>query len=75
MLLGRFVYIVAVLVIAGTMVRKQRRAVSLGTFPVEGGTFGGMFAGVVVIVGVLTFLPAVALGPVVEHLVRSGQLF
>jgi K+-transporting ATPase ATPase A chain len=75
MLLGRFVYMVAVLVIAGTMVRKQRRPVSLGTFPVEGGTFGGMFAGVVVIVGVLTFLPAVALGPVVEHLVRSGQLF
>jgi K+-transporting ATPase ATPase A chain len=75
MLIGRFIFIVAVLVIAGTMVEKRRVPASLGTFPVDGGTFGGLFAGVIAIVGLLTFFPAFALGPVVEHLMRDGALF
>ena len=75
MLVGRFIFIVAVMVIAGTMVQKQRRPASLGTFPVDGATFGGLFAGVIVIVGLLTFFPAFALGPVVEHLMRDGSFF
>jgi K+-transporting ATPase ATPase A chain len=75
MLFGRFIYIIAVLVIAGSMVQKRRVAPSLGTFPVTGATFGGLFAGVIAVVGLLTFFPAFALGPVVEHLMRDGVLF
>ncbi len=75
MLLGRFVFIAAVLVVAGAMARKQRVAPGLGTFPVDGGTFGGLFSAVIAIVGLLTFFPALALGPVVEHLMRDGSLF
>ncbi|MBX7111107.1 MAG: potassium-transporting ATPase subunit KdpA [Dehalococcoidia bacterium] len=74
-LVGRFIFIVAVMVIAGTMVEKRRVPASLGTFPVDGVTFGGLFAGVILIVGLLTFFPAFALGPIVEHLMRSGTLF
>ncbi|MGE0227024.1 MAG: potassium-transporting ATPase subunit KdpA [Dehalococcoidia bacterium] len=75
MLVGRFIFIVAVMVIAGTLVEKRRVPASLGTFPVDGITFGGLFAGVILIVGLLTFFPAFALGPVVEHLMRSGNVF
>src|SRR5262249_38864399 len=75
MLVGRFIFIIAVLVIAGTMAEKQQHPPSLGTFPVDGATFGGLFPAVVAIVGLLTFFPAFALGPVVEHLMRSGALF
>jgi K+-transporting ATPase ATPase A chain len=75
MLVGRFIFIVAVMVIAGALVEKRRVPASLGTFPVDGVTFGGLFAGVILIVGLLTFFPAFALGPIVEHLMRSGNLF
>ncbi len=68
MLVGRFLFIVAVLVIAGTMVAeaaraREPRARSRSTAPI----FGGLLAGVIVIVGLLTFFPALALGPIVEH--------
>ncbi len=76
MLAGRFVFLVAVLVVAGAMAGKQRVAASPGTFPVDGFTFGGLFTGIIVIVGLLTFFPALALGPIVEHLMRGdGALF
>ncbi|MCC6236119.1 MAG: potassium-transporting ATPase subunit KdpA [Dehalococcoidia bacterium] len=76
MLFGRFVFLVSVMVIAGAMARKQRVAASPGTFPVDGFTFGGLFTGIIVIVGLLTFFPALALGPIVEHLMRAdGVLF
>jgi K+-transporting ATPase ATPase A chain len=76
MLIGRFIFIVAVLVIAGTLVEKRRVPASLGTFPVDGATFGGLFTGVIAIVGLLTFFPVAALGPIVEHLMRGdGVLF
>lgn len=74
-LFGRFIYIIAVMVIAGSMVQKRRVAPSLGTFPVDGATFGVLFAGVIAVVGLLTFFPVFALGPVVEHLMRDGVLF
>jgi len=76
MLFGRYIYIIAALLIAGTMVRKRRVPASLGTFPVDGGTFGALFTGVLIVVGLLTFFPVLALGPIVEHLMRTGgQLF
>jgi len=76
MLFGRFVFIVAAMVVAGTMVQKQRVPPSLGTFPVDGFTFGWLFTAVIAIVGLLTFFPALALGPVVEQLMRGdGVLF
>ncbi len=72
MLVGRFVFIAAVMVVAGGLAEKRLVPASLGTFPVTGATFGGLFAGVIVVVGLLTFFPALALGPIVEHLMRNG---
>lgn len=68
MLFGRFVIIVSVLLIAGTMASKKRVEPGPGTFPTDGMTFGGLLTGTVAIVGLLTFFPVVALGPIVEHL-------
>ena len=68
---GRFGVIVPVLAIAGSLAGKKRLEVNAGTLPTHGGMFVGLLIGVVVLVGVLNYVPAVALGPVVEHL----QLF
>ncbi|MFJ1254856.1 potassium-transporting ATPase subunit KdpA [Cupriavidus sp. CuC1] len=68
---GRFVPIVAVLAIAGNLARKPRLAVSSGTMPTHGVLFVLLLVGTVIMVGALTYIPALALGPVVEHL----QLF
>lgn len=68
---GRFVPIVAVLAIAGNLARKPRLAASNGTMPTHGPLFVVLLIGSVIIVGALTYIPALALGPVVEHL----QLF
>ncbi|MDW3686070.1 potassium-transporting ATPase subunit KdpA [Cupriavidus sp. CV2] len=68
---GRFVPIVAVLAIAGSLARKPRLAVSSGTMPTHGVLFVALLVGTVIMVGALTYIPALALGPVVEHL----QLF
>ena len=76
MLAGRFLVIVPVLAIAGSLAAKKTAAASAGTFPTDGGLFVGLLVGVVLIVGGLTFLPALALGPIAEHLaVLSGQTF
>jgi len=76
MLVGRFLMIVPALAIAGCMVGKKVVPPSLGTFPTNGPLFAGLLVGVVVIVGALTFFPALSLGPIVEHfLARSGTLF
>jgi K+-transporting ATPase ATPase A chain len=76
MLGGRFLMIVPALAIAGTMVGKRVVAPGLGTFPTNGALFSVLLVGVVLIVGALTFFPALALGPVVEHfLAESGKLF
>jgi K+-transporting ATPase ATPase A chain len=68
MLVGRFFLIVPVLAIAGSMARKQPAPATAGTFPTHTPLFGGLVIGVVAIVAGLTFFPALALGPIVEHL-------
>ncbi|HEY3332952.1 MAG TPA: potassium-transporting ATPase subunit KdpA [Capsulimonadaceae bacterium] len=72
MLIGRFLMIIPLLAIAGSMAKKQRVPVSAGTFPTDNGLFAGLLVGVVVIIGALSFFPAVALGPVVEHFLMWG---
>jgi K+-transporting ATPase ATPase A chain len=68
---GRFAMIVPILAIAGSLAGKQRLEANAGTMPTHGAMFIGLLCGVVVLVGVLNYVPALALGPVVEHL----QLF
>ncbi len=68
MLVGRFAVIVPVLALAGGMARKKTVPASSGTFPTDGPLFVFLLIGVVTLVGALTFLPALALGPIVEHL-------
>ena len=68
---GRFAVIVPVLAVAGSLAGKQRLSANAGTMPTHGPMFIGLLIGVVVLVGVLNYVPALALGPVVEHL----QLF
>ena len=76
MLFGRFFMIIPPLAIAGSLSRKKLIPPSLGTFPVTTPLFTGLLVGVIVIVGALTFFPALSLGPIVEHLMmRSGQVF
>jgi K+-transporting ATPase ATPase A chain len=68
---GRFAMIVPILAIAGSLAGKQRLEANAGTMPTHGPMFIGLLIGVVALVGVLNYVPALALGPVVEHL----QLF
>ena len=76
MLLGRFLMIVPALAIAGSLVGKKAVAESLGTFPTNGGLFIVLLVGVILIVGALTFFPALALGPIVEHfLAQAGKVY
>jgi K+-transporting ATPase ATPase A chain len=76
MLLGRYGMIIPILALAGSMAAKRRVAPSLGTFPTTGPLFGVLLIGVIVIVGALTFFPALALGPIVEQLLQNaGRLF
>ena len=76
MMIGRFFMIVPMLAIAGSLAAKKAVPASRGTFPTDGPLFVSLLVGVVVIVGGLTFLPALALGPIVEHLAMiAGQTF
>ncbi|MBM2806146.1 MAG: potassium-transporting ATPase, subunit [Deltaproteobacteria bacterium] len=76
MLMGRFGVIIPALAIAGSMAGKKISPPSPGTFPTDGGTFVMLLIGVIIIVGGLTFLPALTLGPVLEHfLTIQGRLF
>jgi K+-transporting ATPase ATPase A chain len=68
MLFGRFMMIIPLLAVAGSLAAKKQVPVSAGTFPTHGPLFVGLLVGVVIIVGALTFFPALSLGPVVEHL-------
>ena len=72
MLIGRFLMIIPLLAIAGSLAKKKYVPASAGTFPTDGGTFVVLLVGTVIIVGALTFLPALALGPIVEHF-QMGQ--
>jgi K+-transporting ATPase ATPase A chain len=76
MLVGRFWMIIPTMVIAGSLAGKKLAPASAGTFPTTGGLFVGLVVGVIVIVGGLTFFPALALGPIVEQLAQNaGTLF
>ena len=62
--------------IAGSLAAKKSVPASAGTFPTDGGLFVGLLVGVILIIGGLTFFPALALGPIVEHLAMTpGTLF
>jgi K+-transporting ATPase ATPase A chain len=76
MLVGRYGMIVPILALAGSMVEKRRVAPSLGTFPTTGVLWSVLLIGVVIIVGALTFFPALSLGPIVEQLLQNaGKVF
>ncbi|MBL8594658.1 MAG: potassium-transporting ATPase subunit KdpA [Devosia sp.] len=76
MLMGRFLVIIPALALAGSLVSKKTAPASAGTLPTHGALFIGLLLGVILVVGGLTFIPALALGPVVEHLsMLAGQTF
>ena len=76
MLVGRFWMIIPTMAIAGSLAAKKSVPASAGTFPTTGGLFVGLVIGVIVIVGGLTFFPALALGPIVEQLaINAGTVF
>ena len=75
-LIGRFFMFIPMLAIAGSLGRKKRVTPSAGTFPVTTPLFSALLVGVILIVGALTFFPALSLGPIVEHLLMTkGQVF
>jgi K+-transporting ATPase ATPase A chain len=76
MLLGRFMMILPMLAIAGNLAGKKQAPATLGTFPVTGPLFTVLLIGVVIILGALTFFPALSLGPILEHLLmQAGKTF
>jgi K+-transporting ATPase ATPase A chain len=76
MLIGRFLMIIPMLAIAGNLAQKKYVPPSLGTFPVTTPLFTGLLIGVILIVGALTFFPALSLGPILEHLLMAaGKTF
>ncbi|WP_043364347.1 potassium-transporting ATPase subunit KdpA [Belnapia sp. F-4-1] len=76
MMLGRFAYAVPVMAIAGSLAAKPRVAESVGSFPTHGPLFVGLLAGVILILGGLQFMPALALGPLAEHVsLLAGKTF
>jgi K+-transporting ATPase ATPase A chain len=75
-LLGRFFMIIPVLAIAGNLARKKIVPASAGTFPVTTPLFSVLLVSVILIVGALTFFPALSLGPILEHLLmHAGKVF
>jgi K+-transporting ATPase ATPase A chain len=76
MLVGRFLFLLPLLAAAGSLAAKKRIATTSGTFPTHGPLFVGLLIGTVLIIGALTFFPALSLGPIVEHyLMQGGRLF
>jgi K+-transporting ATPase ATPase A chain len=76
MWIGRFLFAIPLLAAAGSLVRKKKIPETAGTFPTHGLLFVGLLVGTVLIVGALTFFPALSLGPIVEHyLMHGGRLF
>ncbi|MBL7636189.1 potassium-transporting ATPase subunit KdpA [Atlantibacter hermannii] len=70
MWLGRFLVIIPVMAIAGSLVEKKSQPASIGTLPTHGALFIGLLTGTVLLVGALTFIPALALGPVADHFIQ-----
>ncbi len=76
MLIGRFAFLIPILAFGGSLVKKRAVPAGLGTFPTTGPLFVGLLIGVILIVGALTYFPAYALGPIVEHLLmQAGRTF
>jgi K+-transporting ATPase ATPase A chain len=76
MLFGRFMFIIPLLAVAGSLAAKKRVPSSAGTLPTHGPLFMGLLVATVIVVGALTFFPALALGPLVEHfLMHEGKSF
>jgi potassium-transporting ATPase potassium-binding subunit len=76
MLMGRFIFVIPLLAVAGSLAQKKLLAPSAGTFPTHSPLFVGLLVGVILIIGGLTYFPAVALGPVVEQVAMNhGTLF
>jgi K+-transporting ATPase ATPase A chain len=73
MLAGRFLLIVPVLALAGSLAAKKTVPTGSGSFPVHGFTFIALLVGTIIIIGLLTFFPALSLGPVVEHFIMNGS--
>jgi len=73
MFVGRFFMIIPAMAIAGSLAAKKLHPASAGTFPTTGGLFVGLVVGVILIIGGLTFFPALALGPIVEHLAMNAN--
>ena len=71
-LLGRFFMIIPIIAIAGSLAKKKTVPESAGTFPVTGPLFAALLVGVILIVGALTFFPALSLGPILEHLLMAA---
>jgi K+-transporting ATPase ATPase A chain len=75
-LIGRFLFLIPILAAAGSLAAKKKVPVTSGTFPTHGPLFVGLLIGTVIIIAVLTYFPAVSLGPIVEHyLMQGGKLF
>ena len=76
MLIGRFLFLIPLLAAAGSLAAKKKIPFTAGTLPTHGPLFVGLLIGTVLIVGALTFFPALSLGPIVEHyLMHTGQVF
>jgi K+-transporting ATPase ATPase A chain len=75
MLIGRFAFIVPMMAVAGSLAAKKIVPAGAGTFPTHGGLFVSLLIGVILIVGGLTFFPALSLGPIVEHLAMQACTF
>jgi potassium-transporting ATPase potassium-binding subunit len=76
MLIGRFLFLIPLVAAAGSLAAKKKVPITSGTLPTHGPLFVGLLIGTVVIVGALTYFPALSLGPIVEHfLLHAGRLF
>jgi K+-transporting ATPase ATPase A chain len=75
-LIGRFLFMIPLIAVGGSLAAKKKIPLTSGTFPTHGPLFIGLFVGTVLIIAALTFFPALSLGPIVEHfLMHSGKLF
>jgi len=75
-LIGRFLFMIPLIAVGGSLVVKKKIPATSGTFPTHGPLFIGLFIGTVILIAALTFFPALALGPIVEHfLMHQGKLF
>ena len=76
MLIGRFLFLIPLIAVGGSLAEKKKIPATSGTFPTHGPLFIGLFVGTVILIAALTFFPALALGPIVEHfLMHQGKLF